>query len=259
MKAAYDIYAGGFHVVDANFDMDLSKPSRYRLYFDAVTRGFIAKLVQWEGSFETKGWMDSNTKATQPEMHKSIAVSKDETEIKEYYYNKDGSFKEYRVSDKYNDRDLRESEKALSDDTTDIMSAALDMMHTVPNTGKCEGSSEIFDGKRRFKMIFINEGQVTLKPSRYNIYHGPASKCVVKVEPMGGDWHKKPRGWMSIQEQGVDHGKLPTLWLAKLEEGAPAVPVKMMVRSGYGAMIMHMTKFESGDKVVLAENQPDEE
>lgn len=258
-RANYDVYAGGFHVVNANLDVDFREQNRYRLMLGAETRGFIGSVAPWNGTFETIGWYDPKTKEAQPEAHVSKAHWKDELEIKEYIYNRDGTFKEYRITDVHSDRELRETEKELSDNTTDVMTAALSVMDHFPESGRCEGSSEIFDGKRRFKLMFIDEGQMQLKKSRYNIYSGPATKCVVKVEPLAGEWHDKPRGWMSIQEQGVQHGKLPTIWMATITEGQPAVPVKILVRSDYGALVMHMTRYQNGPDVLLAEKQPDEE
>ncbi len=258
-RATYDVYAGGFHVVKANLDIDLRKSNRYKLELGAHTRGFIGKVAPWEGTFTTTGWYDTKTGAASPEMHKSWAHWKDEDEIKEYTYNRDGTFREYRVTDEHSDREVREADPSLSDNTTDVMTAALNIMNTIPANGKCEGTSEVFDGKRRFKMMFLDEGQTELKQSRYNIYSGTASKCVVQVEPMGGDWHKNPRGWMSIQEQGRQNGKMPTIWMAQITEGAPAVPVKIMVRSNYGALVMHMTRYENGGNVILAEKQADDE
>lgn len=258
-RAIYDVYAGGFHVVKANLDIDFRKSNRYKLELGAHTRGFIGSVAPWEGTFTTIGWHDPKENVTTPESHKSWAHWKDEDEVKEYVYNRDGTFKEYRVTDEYSDRELRETDPKLSDNTTDVMTAALRIMKSMPESGKCEGSSEVFDGKRRFKMMFIDEGQVELRSSRYNIYSGSASKCVVKVEPLGGEWHKKPRGWMSIQEQGQEHGKLPTIWMASITEGAPAVPVKIVVRSNYGALVMHMTRYENGEEILLAEKQADED
>ena len=147
------------------------------------------------------------------------------------------------------------AEKSLSEQTTDVMSAAFSMMQAIPKNGKCEGSSEVFDGKRRFKLVFANEGEVELKPSRYNIYAGKAVKCEVRVTPAGGKWREKPRGWMTIQEQGQQNGKLPTLWMAQLAEGQPAVPVKALLRSNFGAMVMHMTRYDNDGKALLAKKQ----
>ena len=258
-RAVYDLYAGGFHVVKADLDVDFREANRYRIELGAQTRGFIDSVASWKGSFLTKGWLNHKTKSTQPELHQSEAYWKDELEVKKYLYNRDGTFDEYRVTDMHSKDELRETDSSLSDNTTDVMTAALQMMKQFPKSGKCEGESEIFDGKRRFKMLFIDEGEVALRQSRYNIYSGPAIKCIVRVEPLAGAWHKKPRGWISIQEQGKEKGKLPTIWMANLSDGSPAIPVKMMLRTDYGAIVMHMTRYENGGEVQLAEKQADDE
>ncbi len=66
-------------------------------------------------------------------------------------------------------------------------------------------------------MTFVAQGTEDLKATKYNVYEGPAEKCTVEVAPAGGKWHEKPRGWLSIQEQGRQHGQLPTVWFARME------------------------------------------
>ncbi len=61
--------------------------------------------------------------------------------------------------------------------------------------------------------------------------------------PLAGKWHAKPRGWLSIQEQGRKLGALPTVWLANMEHGAPAVPVRLRVVTDYGTLYMHVIHY----------------
>jgi len=89
------------------------------------------------------------------------------------------------------------------------------VMENYGKTGKCEGTSLVFDGKRSFEQKFVHEENVELTASKYNIYEGPAAKCTVEVVPKKGKWHSKPRGWLSIQEQGREKGTMPTVWLAE--------------------------------------------
>lgn len=254
-QANYDVYASGFHVLKANLDVDFRKEGEYRVLLAAETRGFIAKVAHWAGSFETQGWYDAAKRIARPRLHKSSAHWKDELEVKEYSYNRDGTFGEYRVTDKHSEREIRESDKTLTDQTTDVMTAALDLMQSFPKNGQCESEAEIFDGGRRYKLIFKHNGEEQLKATKYNIYSGSAVRCTVFVEPKGGKWHEKPRGWMSLQEQGRQKGKLPTIWMANMGDGQPAVPVKVLVPSNHGAMVMHMTRYESGNNILLAEKQ----
>ena len=239
----YEVYAGGFHVVEASLDVDLAKKNNYMLRLGANTRGFLAKLAPWKGVFQTKGWYDSKKDLPQPSLHYSDTIWKEDRELTEFEYNKDGSFKEFRVTENGKKKD-EPQERELSHDTTDVLSSTLKVMNHIAQTGTCTGSDEIYDGERRYKLIFANSKQVKLEKSGYNVYAGPATECTVEVKPMAGKWHKKPRGWMSIQEQGREKGTMPTVWFAKLADGEPAVPVKIRVKTEYGALFMHLAAYQ---------------
>jgi len=203
--------------------------------------------VRWKGTFETEGWRNPKTGEARPEIHKSVAYNKDEQEVKEYRYGRDGSFKSYKVKDPENDGSVREVDPELTEGTTDALTATLAVLERIAEGGKCEGSKDVFDGKRRYALIFTETGRVTLEKTRYNVYSGPAAECIVEVKPVAGDWHKKPRGWMSIQEQGRDRGTMPTIWIAEMADGAPAVPVKVRVKTQYGTLFMHLTGYKNAD------------
>ena len=98
--------------------------------------------------------------------------------------------------------------------------------------------------------MFKEKGTVELKASRWNVYEGSAIECTAEVQPIAGKWHEKPRGWMSIQEQGRERGTIPTVWFAKITEGQPAVPVKVRVKTSYGTLFMHMTKYETAGNML---------
>lgn len=245
----YDVYAGGFHVVAADLLVDLQKKSNYRLRLGAHTRGFLAKLAPWEGVFETKGWYDSKAAQPQPEMHSSNTTFREDKEVVEFVYNKNGSFKEYRIfNDKKNG--VQPPQTELSDNTTDVLSATLEVMNHITQTGKCEGMDKIFDGSRSYDLVYQHQGHEILKANDFNVYSGPSIFCTVEVKPLKGKWHEKPRGWMSIQEQGRERGTMPTVWFAQMAPGEPAVPVKIRVKTEYGALMMHLTHYKGPSKTL---------
>lgn len=243
----YDVYAGGIHALKSNLDVNVKGNKRYSLALTAKTYGLLGKLAPWEGKFESYGWKDKTFK---PELHQSTAIWREEKEIKKYSYNKDGSFKSYSIKDDENDGSSKQVDDKLTQGTSDVLTATLNTMQAITKTGKCEGATEVFDGKRRFKMIFKEKKQVELEATRWNLYSGPAIECSVEVQPIAGAWYKKPRGWMSIQEQGRERGTMPTVWFAKMAEGEPAIPVKVRVKTSYGTLFMHMTKYETSKKIL---------
>lgn len=228
-------------------EMDYRTKGRYSLNFDARTHGFLGALVPWSGGFSSKGWV-SRKRDIQPQTHESVSVWREEKETKTYTYARDGKFVDLVTLYDHKKPKRKVPDVALTKGTTDALAAALQVMEHVSDGHNCEGESEVFDGKRRFKMIFRHKGFVMLKKTRYNAYSGPAAECTMEVVPIEGKWHKKPRGWFSIQEQGREKGQLPTLWMAQVSENAVVVPVRIRVKTEYGTLFVHMTRYESGSK-----------
>jgi len=245
----YDVYAGGFHVVSSDLTVDFAKKTDYMLRLAAYTHGFLADLAPWKGIFQTEGWFDTKKKYPQPRIHFSDTTFREDKELTEFFYNKDGTFKEYRVTNNENKKDPPPADE-LTQGTTDVLTATMKVMHHIAEGGKCEGSDDIFDGKRRYKIVFGNSQQVDIKPSDLNVYAGPATECTIEVKPVAGKWHEKPRGWMSIQEQGRERGKMPTIWFAQMAPGEPAVPVKIRVKTEYGTLFMHLTHYAGQGKTL---------
>jgi hypothetical protein len=245
----YDVYASGIHVLTAQLDMD-SAAGRYNIVLGARTYGFLASLVPWRGTFETHGW----AAPLAPEIHKSHTVDSDGEQTKLFRYTKAG-FKDLAVTDKKGKNKIREAPPELTKGTIDSLTATLKMLQGVAQGKECQGQSDIYDGKRRFTQVFHPQKPDTLPVTSYNIFSGPAGVCTVEVIPKGGAWAKKPRGWLSIQEQGRKAGALPTIWTAVLNKGRPAVPVKIMVKTAYGTLFLHLAEYRDGDKIVIAEKR----
>lgn len=246
-KVRYDVFASGFHVLDAKMEMNYVTKGRYEIGFTAKTHGFLGALVPWSGGFSSEGWV-SRKRIIQPEKHESSSVWRGEKEVKTYTYTKDGKFVDLVTLYDHKKPRRKVPKEELTKDTTDALAAALQVMEHVSDGNDCEGESIVFDGKRRFKMVFRHKGFVKLEKTRYNAYEGPAAECTMEVVPIEGAWHKKPRGWFSIQEQGREKGQLPTLWLAQVSENAVVVPVRIRVKTEYGTLFAHMTNYESPNK-----------
>lgn len=251
----YDVYAGGIHAVEATLDLDTSEDGRYSAVVNAETRGFLARLAPWKGSFETRGWRNEASHDLRPELHKSVGYWREEVETKEYNYSKAGGFQSLYTKDFKKKRKEKDIDAALTKDTIDVLTGALLAFDQTAKTGDCNMVSDVFDGKRRFKMKFQYQETEELKVSRYNIYGGAAVRCTIEVEPDGGGWHSKPRGWLSIQEQGREKGTMPTIWIAQVEEGGPFVPVKILVKTDYGALYMHLAEYKGAGDIVVADKR----
>lgn len=247
----YEVYAGGINAVTAKLDVGFESKERYSVSLAAKTKGFLGSLVPWSGTFESHGWHMGQGK-NRPEIHKSTAIWREDHDMKEYTYTKDGTFKGLKEIEAGKDVSKKEIDSELTQGTTDILSATLEVMEAMASTGKCEGSAEVFDGARRFELVFSHEAEEILEATDYNVYQGPSARCIVEVKPVAGKWYEKPRGWLSIQEQGREKGTMPTVWMARMDENSPAVPVKVRVKTDYGTLFMHLIRYDNGTKQVVA-------
>jgi hypothetical protein len=244
----YDVYAGGIHALDAHLVIGQSA-GKYEVELTSETHGFLGTLAPWSGTFSSKGWAVKDAKF-QPGTYISESVWRGEAERKTYAYDKSGKFISYKVSEDGKDKTPKDLDKTLAKDTTDLLAATMNVMANLAQGEKCEGKSRIFDGDRNFDLVFHPDGEENLKKSRYNIYEGPTRICTVEVKPKDGKWRKKPRGWLSIQEQGRKKGGLPTVWMAPLVKGSSLyVPVKIRVKTDYGTLFMHLTSANAPQKV----------
>lgn len=250
----YEVYAGGVHAVQSKVRIHISPDGRYDMNLHAYTRGFLAKILPWDGLFETHGQTLVDGRRL-PVKHKSTRIWKDETDTAEYLFKADGSLERLTIHDYGKNPYERDVEEELTNGTIDVLTAVLAVLENYNETSKCAGSSEVFDGKRRFEQIFTDKGTVTLEPSTYNIYAGAAAKCTVEVIPVSGRWHKKPRGWLYIQEQGRKLGMMPTLWVAQMDKNGPAIPVKIHIKTIYGSMFMHLAEYDNGREVTVADRR----
>jgi hypothetical protein len=246
----YDVYAGGIHALDAHLTIEKSAKT-YAVELTSATHGFLGTLAPWSGTFESAGWFLPGG-VVRPKEHVSESVWRGEAERKTYHYDSAGKFLSYKVVEGGKDKTPKIVEKKLTEGTTDLLSATLGVMKSLAAGQSCKGKSKIFDGDRNFDLVFHPDGEEVLKKSEYNIYEGSAQICTVEVIPKDGKWRKKPRGWLSIQEQGRKKGALPTIWMAPVAQEKPGeifVPVKIRVKTDYGTLFMHLTSIENLEKI----------
>jgi hypothetical protein len=238
----YQVYGGGINALTATVTINYGEDRSYHIDMSAWTRGFLAVMAPWSGSFETDGEKVNGENLVQS--HKSVSVWRGTAENKFSTY-KDGKFAGIKVDEAGKDKTPKHIDSKLTDGTTDILTATLTMLEKVANGGKCEGRADIYDGKRRYTLAYRPLGSERLSATPYNVFEGTAQKCEAEVTPGPGDWPKKPRGWLSIQEQGRQNGALPALWVAKLDKDGPAIPVKIRIVTSYGTLLMHLADYKN--------------
>jgi hypothetical protein len=235
----YDVYAGGIHAMNAKLTVS-KDAAKYDVSLTAGTQGLLKQLANWSGKFQSKGNISAGK--TFPVSHESASVWKGSTQSKTFKYDGKGHFLSYKMAEDGTDKTPKDVDLSLAKGTTDTLSATLHLMMTLPKSKVCAGNELVFDGDRNYRLVYKDTLVENLVKTDFNVYSGEAISCSVEVIPEKGKWRKKPRGWLSIQEQGRVKGALPTVWFGTLK-GQPDVyvPVKIRIKTDYGTLFMHLT------------------
>jgi hypothetical protein len=131
--------------------------------------------------------------------------------------------------------------EAMRQNTTDALSAIASLVRTVASTGRCEGQTTTFDGRRVSKIVAHTVGMETLPVESRSSFAGPALRCDIDGRQIAGfptdagpdDMVRKPQ-----------HS---SVWLASVQPGLPAVPVMMSFEVRYmGHMTVYLTQAHPG-------------
>ena len=131
--------------------------------------------------------------------------------------------------------------QAMRQNTMDALSAVASLVHTVASTGRCEGETTTFDGRRVSKISARTVGMETLPVESRSSFAGQALRCDIDGRQIAGlptdagpdDMVRKPQ-----------HS---TVWMAVVEPGMPAVPVMMSLEVRFmGHMTVYLTQAHAG-------------
>lgn len=101
----------------------------------------------------------------------------------------------------------------------------------------CSWSGEVYDGRRRYRLSFLPDGEDTLKKSMWNRYAGPAIRCKAMTKTIAG-WHKK-----SLAKKAKPRPPA-TIWFARFKGIGMWLPVKLVVHSRWGEIRGELSRFK---------------
>lgn len=124
--------------------------------------------------------------------------------------------------------------RGLVDGTIDPLSAVAAMVNHVSSTAGCAGTYAVFDGTRRYELVFSHVGRAEVAPLRKSLYAGPAIECRVVPTLQSGFHAREMSGGVYPREVSV--------WLAPVLAGAPPVPVRLLARSSLGTLLVDLVE-----------------
>ena len=231
----YEFFFGGFHVMNAEANWEQTAGS-YTIAGSAETQGFVGWLHPWKGNTSSEGRIDGDKVI--PARHENWGLADKGERIVELTYDSDGDLSNALVQPEQDWEERFPLPENAGDGTVDPLSVIAGLSQLLQENGRCEGEFAVFDGRKRYNLFVSDAGETDLEPSDYSIYAGPAHGCRLEYELLGG--HSVERN------KYADTAHDRVVWVARPEQGAPLVPVRLEIETDYGTLMGHLTGFGHG-------------
>ncbi|MDD4555895.1 MAG: DUF3108 domain-containing protein [Alphaproteobacteria bacterium] len=178
----FDVFIGSFNASRTNFSYALSEKD-YRIKSDVKTYGIFDKLYPFQAIYETTGKLVGEDLQTQS--YKYRAKSRFNTRTKELVYDEQGN-PIYRLSSKNEKQKKVDIDQAKNEKgTTDLQTVIAELVLQYNRFRFCDSKMEVFDGKRRYDVVFKDEGKEVLNKHKSSPYQGEAVKCSMYIDSLG--------------------------------------------------------------------------
>ncbi|MDB5392651.1 MAG: hypothetical protein JWM91_157 [Rhodospirillales bacterium] len=233
----YRIYIGGLEALSATVTIG-SDAQHYDIEIKAVTAGAIGKVMPWLVHIASKGNVAGDR--LQPVEHAQTNNFQGKERSVILSYDGHGGFINRRVMPDAQEDQRDEIPPDMTRDTLDIVSGVLAGLRTVDRTGSCTSRVPVFDGRRRFDLVYNDDGHETLDASGVAMFSGDALKCVVKVEPVAGFWRKNQKKFFSRKVNGEDQVVPIEVFIARVGAAKVEAPVRVESSSPFGPLVMNL-------------------
>lgn len=225
---SYEVWTGGLNSLRLEARLARSEDS-YRVDFAARTKGLIGWLFPYSLTLKTSGLIEAA--GLKPQRFHSASRERGKERKREIFYPKEG-VPTVKVDGRIRTRSRKAVPEPLILGSLDPASAFFSIIETFARTQRCDGVFQVFDGKRRYDLRVTELGRRTLRPSRYAMYSGSATVCQVAIVKRAGF---RKRAW-----KVVGFPSNFEIWLAPLENGTPAIPVRLEWHNDLGALVAHL-------------------
>lgn len=227
---------GPFEASKTGFTYTLS-PDSYKVESMAETFGLFDTLYPFRANYFTSGKIKQQDFITSD--YHYISKSRFNTRTKKLIYN-DKGLPTQRISSK-NDNQKKVSiiNEPENQDTTDLQTVFAELAHQYSIYKFCDSRMRVFDGKRRFDVIFQDEGQEEIIPNQYSSLSGKATKCsfhIDKLDSKGDDLL-----WKVTSDRPI------YFWLMEDEKQKPFIAKISLEKTPLGPLDVYTTEVKIKD------------
>jgi hypothetical protein len=226
----YTVYIGGFRVVDIALKAELADRA-YRINMDLKAQGLLNMILDWSMSANSSGKMVGRKIVPVKAGHDSRWRGK-QRRIRLRYSKGVAPTVVSVPPATSDDRRVVRPEDRLG--ARDLAGGILATLLAVGGADSCSHTEPVFDGRRRFDIVFDEVARDRLKPSDYSPFGGMALRCTLTIKRIAGFRLRQSRyRWMS--------GGKATVWIGRVFAGAPPVMVRMEMETAFGPLRAHLS------------------
>ncbi len=234
VKHYFSAWIGIFNGSTAEFEYNLSN-TNYSVSSTVRTNGTFNALYPFEAKYATTGKVFGDN--LQTSTYKYSSQSRYNKRTKETIYNEAG-LPLYSISTRNKKEKRKNIDAQNQKDTTDLQTVFAKMIKSYNELNFCDATHQIFDGKRRFDVIFKDEGNEEIKKNEHSPFFGASAKCsmyIDKLEEQGDDFL-----WELTSDKPV------YFWIMKDKKTKAHFIAKILVDNPpLGTMTIYTTKIET--------------
>ncbi len=229
---SYEVYRAGFHVVDSEFDVLLDR-DRYEMTAHVRSTGLYGWLVNWSSRTHATGGFGAN--GPEPQRYRLQGEWRGQPRLIEIAY-QNGVVADVTLEPSLADEQREEVPASLLAAATDPASAIMAMVRRMSAGETCSGRLPVFDGRRRYDLVFVDRGRRPFEAETVNpAFSGEAIRCDFSIEPIAGHlrprWEGDERRW----ERQEGH-----VWVLPPRDGLPATPIRLELEGFWGSTIVSL-------------------
>lgn len=180
----FNVQLGAFNASRCNFTYSITT-SNYEISSSVQTAGFFDTLYPFKAEYSTTGKIKENKLETSSYRYQS--QSRFNKRHKELIYDKNGK-PIYRISSKNEKTKKVELDNSTNNkDTTDLQTVFAKLIIQYNHLKFCDSRMQVFDGKRRFDVLFKDEGKEALPQTSASSFSGVATKCSMYIDKLNSD------------------------------------------------------------------------
>lgn len=248
LKVGYDVYLGGLKAFAFTVDVSLYDDN-YWLSGTGESKGLLSFMWKWAAGLSAGGTV--GPRDVDAEIYNVETVSKRGDKLLQLSFDENGKYSIRRTPP---DNAYRKSKRDLPDaipaSTTDPLSLSLRIARAVGAGGSCAGTYNVFDGDRRYDLIFTDLGKDRLKQTPYSVFAGEARRCRFDIKRIKG--FKKHETFHYWDEDNLDP---PVVWIARVVPDMPPVPVLLHGDLAMGGLRIYLIWAEYDGRPVYADGK----